>query len=229
MSEIAENLAAVRAAVALAARNADRDPAEITLIGVSKTVDPLRVRSAVELGLDQLGENRVQEALQKMDDLADLAVNWHFIGSLQTNKVKYILPRVKLIHSLDRWALAQELNSRAEKLQLQANCLVEVNAAGESSKAGFAPAEVADFVQSVASQCPRVTVCGLMTVAPYADNPEAVRCYFRQMKQLFDQLAEQAQGYHMTHLSMGMSNDFPVAIAEGATMVRIGTAIFGRR
>ncbi len=225
-SELAERLQQVRAAVARAATEAGRDPAEITLIGVTKTVAAERVAEAIDAGLSELGENRVQEALGKMEALAEREVNWHLIGSLQTNKVKYILPRVKLIHSLDRFNLAQELDRRAEKLQLQAHCLVEVNVAREASKSGLALGEVSDFVQTVVQECPHVNLHGMMTVAPYADNPEEVRGYFRQMRQLFDRLADE---YRWQHLSMGMSNDFRVAIAEGATMVRIGTAIFGRR
>jgi hypothetical protein len=228
-SDIAVNLETVRKKIVQAAGSAGRDPREITLIGVSKTVPAERVREAVELGVLDLGENRVQGATEKMDLLPGLGIRWHFIGSLQTNKVKYILPRVKLIHSLDRFSLAKELHARAEKLNLQANCLVEVNVAGEASKSGLSPDEVPDFVRSVVSEYPRVKIAGLMTVAPYAEDPEQVRCYFRQLKLLFDRLAQAADGYSMTHLSMGMSNDYPVAIAEGATMVRIGTAIFGRR
>lgn len=227
--DVAVNLRLVREAISLAAQQSGRQPSEVTLIGVTKTVPIERIQMAIDCGLSDLGENRVQEAMEKMDALDRYVGHWHLIGTLQTNKVRYILPRVKLIHSLDRWALAQELESRAEKLELRANCLVEVNIAGEASKAGFSPAEVTDFVKSVASECPHVMVQGLMTVAPPANNPEEVRGYFRQMRQLFNHLSQVEQGYRMTHLSMGMSSDFTVAIAEGSTMVRIGTAIFGRR
>lgn len=227
--EIARNLELVRLAIDRAARGAGRSSAEITLIGVTKTIALDRMLSAIELGLTDLGENRVQEAIDKMDALGDRPINWHLIGTLQTNKVKYILPRVKLIHSLDRWALAKEIDSRAEKLGLRVNCLVEVNVAMESSKAGLPPAEVRDFVKTVAADCPRVSILGLMTVAPPVEHAEEVRPYFRQLRELFDSLAKHQEGYTMQHLSMGMSHDFEVAIAEGATMVRIGTAIFGRR
>lgn len=227
--DIAENLELVRLAINRAARQAGRSAGEITLVGVTKTVAPDRIMVAIERGLTDLGENRVQEAAAKMEVLGGIPINWHLIGTLQTNKVKYILPRVKLIHSLDRWALAKEIDSRAEKLRLRANCLVEVNVAGESSKAGRSPAEVYEFIRTVASDCPHVSILGLMTVAPHVEHVEEVRPYFRQLRELFDSLAKQAEGYTMQHLSMGMSNDFEVAIAEGATIVRIGTAIFGRR
>ncbi len=224
--EIPQNLQRVKARIARAASLSGRDPSEITLVGVSKTVTVERIDAAIAAGLTDLGENRVQEALNKIVALGRRDVNWHLIGQLQTNKVRQILPHARLIHSLDRFKLAKELNSRAEKLQMKANCLVEVNVADEDTKAGLPLGQVDEFIQTVISACPHVAVHGLMTVAPYADDPEDVRCYFRQLRRLFDQMASR---YGFKHLSMGMSNDFEVAIAEGATMVRIGTAIFGRR
>jgi pyridoxal phosphate enzyme (YggS family) len=224
--EILQNLQQVKARIARAAHLSGRDPGEITLVGVTKTVSVQRIAEAVDAGLTDLGENRVQEALGKIAHFQGRPVNWHLIGQLQTNKVRQILPRVELIHSLDRFKLAKELDSRAENLQMKANCLVEVNVAGEASKAGLPLGQVDDFVGTVVSECPHVAVHGLMTVAPYAENPEDVRCYFRQLRRLFDRMADV---YGFRHLSMGMSNDFEVAIAEGATMVRVGTAIFGRR
>lgn len=227
--DLAQNLQAVWAEITHAAMKAGRSMDAISLIGVSKTVPIERVAAAVDLGLRDLGENRVQEAMDKITALRKREVRWHFIGSLQTNKVKYILPEVYMIHSLDRWSLAQELELRADRLGLSVKCLVEVNIAGEGSKAGLAPDHVRDFVQTVAQECPHINVEGLMTVAPYASDPEDVRPYMKGMKGLFDSLANNKGRFMMRHLSMGMSNDFSVAIEEGATIIRVGTAIFGRR
>lgn len=224
-----DNLDAIKAAIGQAAAKSLRSSEEITLIAVSKTRTAEEIRALHELGVRDFGENRVQEAVPKIDSLEDLHLNWHFIGSLQTNKVRHILPRVGLIHSLDRWSLVKELERCAQNLSRPARCLVQVNIAGETSKSGLAPQEVTEFVQTVAADYQQIQICGLMTIAPQVSNPEEVRGYFRQMKLLFDKLAVQAKGYEMKHLSMGMSGDFQVAIEEGATMVRIGTAIFGRR
>jgi pyridoxal phosphate enzyme (YggS family) len=228
LQQLAENLAAVRRSIHEAALRAHRNPSEITLLGVTKTVGPDVIREAIRLGLTDLGENRVQEAVAKMDELAEYPANWHLIGQLQTNKVKYVLGRVHLIHSLDRLSLAREIQKRSARAGIVTDCLVEVNIAGEASKAGLAPDEVEEFVQTVVSECPQIRIRGLMTVAPYEADPEKVRPCFRQMRMLAGQLRE-LPGVSMEHLSMGMSNDYPIAIAEGATIVRVGTAIFGRR
>ncbi len=227
--DIEHNLRSIRDQIGRAALLAGRSPNDITLVGVSKTVPVERISAAIDLGLCDLGENRVQEAMDKIHALQARQLRWHFIGSLQSNKVKYILPVVHMIHSLDRWSLAQELERRAAKLDIPVKCLVEVNIAGEESKAGLSPAHVQDFVQTVAKDCPHIRIEGLMTVAPYVSNPEEVRPYMRQMKSLFDVLSRESSGYAMRQLSMGMSGDFAVAIEEGATIVRVGTAIFGRR
>lgn len=228
-SMLCGNLAAIKTVMQQAAAKSGRQLEDITLIGVSKTHPADAVRAAAQCGLKHFGENRVQEAVPKIDSLTDLDIKWHFIGSLQTNKVRYILPKVQLIHSLDRWSLVKELERLAPRFTTQANCLVQVNIAGEASKSGLAPVEVCDFIQAVVTECQHVRICGLMTIAPIAENPEEVRGYFRQMKALFDELAQSATGYTMQHLSMGMSGDFAVAIEEGATMIRVGSAIFGRR
>lgn len=224
-----DNLDAVKAAIQRAAAKSSRQPEAITLLAVSKTRSIAEVSALHELGVKDFGENRVQEAVPKIDALAVQCLNWHLIGSLQTNKVRQILTRVQLIHSLDRWSLAKELERCAERHEKMANCLVQVNIAGETSKSGLQPDEVKDFVQTVAADYPRVQIRGLMTIAPPVDEAEEVRGYFRQMKLMFDQLAVANAGYSMEHLSMGMSGDYQVAIEEGATIVRVGTAIFGRR
>lgn len=227
--QLQDNLEAVKAAIQQAAANSSRNPEAITLIAVSKTRSTAEVRALAELGINNFGENRVQEASSKIDSLTDLDVNWHLIGSLQTNKVHQIFSKVQLIHSLDRWSLVKELERCATRFWAPARCLVQVNIADETSKSGLAPSEVKEFVHTVAADYPQVQIRGLMTMAPLVGNPEEVRSYFRRMKALFDELAVADMGYAMEHLSMGMSGDFQVAIEEGATMVRVGTAIFGRR
>lgn len=223
------NLAKVRSDIQEAAMRAGRRTKDITLIGVSKTRPVEDIKLAFEQGLRHFGENRVQEALPKIETLNNLDINWHMIGSLQTNKVRHILPRVALIHSLDRWSLAKELERRAQRLDLQARCLVQVNVANEATKSGLPVEEVRDFVTDVIRECPHVAIQGLMAMAPLVENAEEVRPYFRTMRHLFVDLADLSPGCSMQHLSMGMSNDFVVAIEEGATMVRVGTAIFGGR
>lgn len=228
--QLQDNLEAVKAAIQQAAAKSLRKPEAITLIAVSKTRSADEVRALHELGVSDFGENRVQEAAPKIDALADLDLDWHLIGSLQTNKVRQIFSKVQLIHSLDRWSLVKELERCALRFGVPARCLLQVNIAGETSKSGLAPVEVDEFVQTVAADYPHVQIRGLMTMAPLVDNSEEVRPYFRQMKSLFDELAvKNDAGYRMEHLSMGMSGDFQVAIEEGASMVRVGTAIFGRR
>jgi hypothetical protein len=228
-NRLQDNLEAVRTAVQQAAANSQRKADAVTLIAVSKTWPAADVQALAKLGVRDFGENRVQEAIPKIDSLSDPNINWHLIGSLQTNKVRLIFPKVQLIHSLDRWSLAKELERCAQRLGRSAECLVQVNIAGETTKAGLPPSLVKEFVETVSADCPHVRIKGLMTIAPRADNPEDVRVYFREMKALFTDLAAIESGCTMQHLSMGMSGDFKVAIEEGATMVRVGTAIFGRR
>lgn len=228
-NRLQDNLDAVRTAVQQAAANSRRNVEAITLVAVSKKWPAADVQALAQFGVRDFGESRVQEALPKIDSLSDLDINWHLIGSLQTNKVRQIFPRVRLIHSLDRWSLVKELERCALRFGMPAKCLVQVNIAGETSKAGLAPSLVKEFVQTVSADYPHVQIRGLMTIAPHVDNPEHVRVYFRQMKAMFDGLAAAESSYTMEHLSMGMSGDFEVAIEEGATMVRVGTAIFGRR
>lgn len=226
---LAQRLEEVRQRIARAAARAGRDPAQVTLVGITKGVPPERIRAAVELGLGDVGENRAQELLAKQAALPDLPVRWHFVGRLQTNKVRHVLGRVALIHSLDRWELAEVLDRRARTLGLRQDCLVQVNVAGEPTKAGIPPEQVRDFIGRVAP-LPGIRVLGLMTIAPAAEDPEEVRPVFRRLRKLWEELRRDApEGVEMRHLSMGMSADFEVAVEEGATLVRIGTAIFGHR
>ena len=217
MDDVRANLERVRERVARAAQRAGRRPEDILLIGVSKTVPAERVREAVAVGLAALGENRVQEAKEKIRVLGR-PVPWHLIGHLQTNKVKDALDLFDVIQSVDRPALAAELARRARR---PVDVLVEVNLAGEPAKSGFAPAEVKPAVDALAA-LPGLRVRGLMAIPPAAADAEQTRPWFRTLRELRD-----AAG--LPELSMGMSADFEVAIEEGATMVRVGTAIFGER
>lgn len=226
--KIRNNLKQVRERIRNAAERCGRNPEDIILVAVSKTVGTEAIETAIEEKVLNFGENRVQELLQK-HDIFKGRCNWHLIGRLQTNKVKYIIDKVVLIHSLDRMELAEEIQKRAEKADRIVNTLIQVNVAGEESKAGISPDEVYDFVKKV-STYPNIKVKGLMTIAPYTDDPESVRWVFRRLRNIsIDIKRENINNIDMQYLSMGMSHDFEVAIEEGANIVRIGTSIFGER
>lgn len=226
--QVKENLRRVQERIAAAARRAGREPSEIVLVGASKSVDVERIRAAIEAGLQHIGENYAQEAWAKYQQIGD-AVTWHFIGRLQTNKAKLVVRFCRFVQSLDRLALAEELNKRAQQVGRVVECLVEVNIGGEATKGGVPPEEVASFLRQV-SGLRNLRVVGLMAMPPYFPDPEDVRPYFRAMAALFERLKRETMlGVEMCYLSMGMSHDFEVAIEEGANMVRIGTAIFGPR
>ena len=214
--------------IAAAAVRAGRRPEDIKLIAVSKTVGAASVKKALECGVENFGENRVQELCNKAD-IIDMKCNWHLIGHLQTNKVKYIIDRVKMIHSLDSMELAAEIQKRAEKAAKRIEVLVQVNIAAEDTKFGISPEKAAGFVRSLANMG-NIKVRGLMTIAPLAENPEDVRWVFAGLRKLLIDISrENIDNINMDYLSMGMSNDFETAIEEGSNMVRIGTAIFGKR
>ncbi len=204
-----------------------RDPEEVTLLGASKTVKPEIIRRFFECGLKTFGENRVQELLEKYDRLKGLNIDWHFIGSLQTNKVKYLIDRVSLIHSLDRKSLADEIQKRAQRAGIVQDVLIEVNVGDEESKAGVKPEELRELFE-YSLNLPNLKVLGLMTIPPYLPDPEEVRPFFAKLRKLKNRLEEEF-GVNLKHLSMGMSHDFTVAIEEGATIVRVGTLLFGER
>jgi pyridoxal phosphate enzyme (YggS family) len=217
---VAEQLARVRERMAAACRRAGRSPDEVTLVGVSKGVPASRVAEAHAAGLQDVGENRVQEAADKIEALVAQGVRprWHLVGHLQSNKAKTVTGLFAILHSVDSVRLAQALSRRArEPLPI----LLEVNVAQEASKFGFTPREVASALPSIVD-LPNLEVRGLMTVAPQTDQPESVRPVFQRLRELRDEL-------DLRELSMGMTNDFEVAIEEGATMVRVGRAIFGER
>jgi len=220
-----ENLDRVKERLAGAAAKSNRSPNDITLVGVTKTVPEKVIAEAWRLGLRDFGENRVQEALPKMETLPP-QISWHFVGHLQSNKVKFVVPAFSLIQSLDRMKLAKELQKEAEKHNSKVKILLQVNVAEEKSKFGLSPGEVEDALVEI-SAYPNIAVKGLMTIAPLVPDPEEVRPYFRRLHELFQQI--RVPQVEMCCLSMGMTNDFEVAVEEGANMVRIGTAFFGER
>jgi pyridoxal phosphate enzyme (YggS family) len=227
-SAIASRLAAVRATIAAACERVGRDPGGVTLVGVSKTHPVETVREALAAGLDDLGENRAQELVPKAEaaGAAGLTPRWHFIGHLQRNKVRQVLPHVAVLHSLDSTRLAEEIERRRpaalpDGAARPLPCYVEVNVAGEEQKHGAAPDALPALLADVA-RCTQLEVVGLMTVAPRAPEPEQLRPVFQRLRELAN-----AQG--LDGLSMGMTEDYAVAVEEGSTVVRVGRAIFGER
>lgn len=229
MSIIHENLDKLEEKIQKACDKAGRKREEVLLIGVTKTRSADEVNEAVSWGITDVGENKVQEIQEKYDKVPG-PVKWHMIGHLQTNKVKYIIDKVSLIHSVDKIKLAQEIDRRAAEHGLVADVLIEVNAAGEESKFGTDLDGARKLIADVRENCKNIRIKGLMTIAPATDDPEEVRVYFKELKQLFDEYKDiKDENMDFQHLSMGMSGDYEVAIEEGATMVRVGTAIFGPR
>ena len=225
---VKENYKYIKQQVDETARNCGRDPEDITLIAVSKTKPLENIEELIAIGVKDFGENKVQELCDKYENVS-APVNFHLIGHLQTNKVKYIVDKACLIHSVDSVKLAQTIQKEAAKKGVIAQILIEVNVAEEDSKFGLHTEEVLPFVEEIASY-PNVHVNGLMTIAPFVENPDENRGYFRTLKQLsLDIASKNIDNIDMNVLSMGMTNDYKVAIEEGATMVRVGTAIFGAR
>ncbi|MBU5464752.1 YggS family pyridoxal phosphate-dependent enzyme [Anaerotignum sp. MSJ-24] len=225
---ISENIENIRKNIDAACKRSGRDPKDVLLLAVSKTVDVDRIKVAVDCGLNSLGENRVQEIMEKYEPMGE-NVKWHLIGHLQTNKVKYIIDKVELIHSVESIKLAEEINKQAKKHNLVMDVLVEVNMADEESKFGVKPEETEGFIRELALM-DNIRVRGLMTVAPNVENGEENRVYFRNMKQLLvDINAKNINNINMDILSMGMTGDYETAVEEGATIVRVGTGIFGKR
>ena len=226
LSLIAQNLAEVRATIAAACRKAGCDPAAVRLVAVSKKVAPERVQEAIAAGQDLLGENYLQEARDKIAVLGR-QVSWHLVGHLQTNKAKPAVELFDLIHAVDRLKLARALSAAAAALSKVQDVLIQVNQAGEEAKSGVAPEAAATLLKDI-MQLPHLRVRGLMTMPPWFTDPEMVRPYFKALRELRDRLQDDC-GLSLPELSMGMSGDFAVAVEEGATLVRVGTAIFGRR
>ena len=226
---IKDNLARVRDAVERAARRVGRDPKEVTLIVVTKTFDLDTVRDAIEAGATDIGENYVQEARAKIEAVGRGAVRWHFIGGLQTNKAKYVVRLFDLVHSVDSYGLAAEIDRRAGREGRVMDVLIQVDVSREAQKSGVMEEDLVDVVDAIAP-LPNIAVRGLMGMPPFGREPEASRPYFRRLRELLEEVnSRHVRGDRMKELSMGMSNDFEVAVEEGATMVRVGTAIFGGR
>lgn len=226
--QLAENITYIRTAIEQAAGRAGREPRDITLVAVSKTMPLDLVRMAYNLGVTQFGENRVQDALPKIEALHPQDVRWHMIGHVQSNKAKKVVGPFALVHSVDSLRLAEALNRHAGEQGMRLPVLLQVNVAGEASKEGMSPDEAPDLARRVAA-LPSLQVEGLMTIAPLVENPEDVRPVFRRLRLLRDHLRDEAPQSMWQHLSMGMTDDYRVAIEEGATIVRIGRAIFGER
>ncbi|MFY9942370.1 MAG: YggS family pyridoxal phosphate-dependent enzyme [Desulfobacterales bacterium] len=224
-----ERLETVLDRIRKAALACGRDPRSVRLVAVSKTVSAERVRAAVTAGVDTLGENYIQEARAKIEALAALPVTWHFIGHLQSNKAKHAVRLFELIHTVDSLKLAAELDRQAARAGKTQRVLVQVNVSGEASKSGASEAEAGRLVADI-GKLAHLSVEGLMTMPPFFDQPEKARPSFRALRRLRDEIQQRhLPGVDLRELSMGMTGDFEVAIAEGATLVRIGTALFGER
>src|SRR5438094_2616084 len=226
MTSIVENLERVREQIARAAAKAGRAGDEIQLVAITKTHDAEKVREAIETGQILFGESRVQEARAKIPELPS-SLRWHFVGHLQKNKIRHALPLFEMIHSVDSLALAQDTNRIAEQEGLHPRVLLEVNVAGEGSKFGFTPDKLREQMEGLLA-LPRLSILGLMCIPPIANEAAASRKYFVQLRELRDSLQTEFR-VDLTQLSMGMTQDFWIAVEEGATLVRVGTAIFGER
>ena len=225
---ICGNLKEVEAKIEAACKRAGRDRSEVTLIAVSKTKPVEMLEEAYETGIREFGENKVQEMMDKYEVMPK-DIHWHMIGHLQRNKVKYLMGKAALIHSVDSLRLAEEISAQSVKHEVTTDILIEVNIAGEETKFGTDREEAIALVEA-AAKLPNIHICGLMTIAPFVENPEDNRKYFQQIRQLSVDIKEKnIDNVDMRILSMGMTGDYEVAIEEGATMVRVGTGIFGER
>ena len=228
MSTIAENIRSIRGRMAAAAERAGRDPGEILLVGASKMNDAAACQAAIQAGIDALGENRVQEMTAKLQEHAYDGAPLHFIGHLQRNKVRQVVGVVSLIQSAGSWELLEEIERQAEKKALTQEVLLEVNIGGEESKSGFTPRDLYEAAEKARSLS-HVRVRGLMTIPPVEREPHGNLPYFGEVSRLYVDISRKLYDNSFAYLSMGMSDDFEDAIAAGATMVRVGSAIFGRR
>lgn len=221
---LAQRVEQIEARIAAACERSSRNVKDVSIVAVTKYVPLEAVREILEFGFEHVGENRWQDAQEKWNELGERGT-WHFIGHLQTNKVKDVVGKFAYIHSLDRLSLAQELNKKAGALGIKARCFLQVNVSGEESKYGLSPDELFPFVETLKNM-EHLQIEGLMTMAPYEAEPESTRPVFRGLRELRDKLNEaQILDYEVVHLSMGMSNDFEIAIEEGATWVRLGSVL----
>ena len=228
--DIQERYAEVKRRVDEAAVRSGRKPEDVRLIAVTKTHPASEINEAIEAGAADIGENRVQEVLEKYDSVSP--VRWHLIGHLQTNKVRQIIDKVVMIHSVDSLKLAREIDKRAAAAGITMDVLIEINSAMEETKSGIPAADLRQLVTDICAECGNVRVCGIMCIPPIAAEPEDSRPYFREAAELFEEMKGwdlPPERFAPTELSMGMSGDFEVAVEEGATMVRVGSSIFGPR
>ena len=229
MTTIGDNIKNVQERIAAACRRAGRGVDEVKLVAISKTFPAARIREAYDAGLREFGENRVQEAAAKQPELSGCDITWHLVGHLQTNKAKTARELFKWVHSVDSLRLAQKLHQSAPEAGARLRVLIEVNLGGEESKSGVNAGDVAKLAEEI-SRLDSLELRGLMTIPPFLEDPEKIRPYFRQLRELARQVEERKiPGVSMRELSMGMTHDFEVAIEEGATLVRVGTGIFGAR
>ncbi|WP_286884410.1 YggS family pyridoxal phosphate-dependent enzyme [Aneurinibacillus sp. UBA3580] len=226
MSYIAENLRQVQATIAACCDRVGRNPSEVQIVAVTKYVSLETTRSALEAGIRHIGESRTQDAVPKWEALGAEAATWHFIGHLQTNKVRDMIGRFTYVHSLDRLSLAKELNKRGAQQDIVTRCMVQVNISGEETKHGLNSQDVPDFLM-ILRDMPHIEVSGFMTMAPYVEDPEETRWLFRKLRELRDRMKEKYPELPLEHLSMGMSNDYHIAVEEGATFIRLGSTLVG--
>jgi len=226
---ISENLKYIKQSIVKAAKRVGRDPSEIKLLAVTKEQSDVIVTEAIQAGMTLLGENKVQEASGKIEVLGRNGLEWHFIGRLQKNKVKFIFDLFDLIHSVDSFSLAEAIHKKAQKIGSCMPILLQINISGEKSKLGINPLNLPEEIKKIA-KLEGVKVCGLMTIPPFNSNPENSRSYYFRLRELRDTCSNlNIPRVNLNELSMGMSNDYEVAIEEGATMVRVGTGLFGPR
>ena len=225
---IKSNIEYINELKAKAAERSGRTADDVLLIAVTKLHGPDEINEAIDAGITDIGENKVQEIMDKYESVKP--VRWHLIGHLQTNKVKYIIDKVSMIHSVDSLKLAKEINKRAEQHDLTMDILIQVNSAEEDSKFGITTEETDQMIEEIAKECPNIRIRGLMCIAPFAENTDDVRKYFAEVKQIYDKYADvKTDNIDFKYLSMGMSHDFETAIEEGSNAIRVGTAIFGHR
>lgn len=228
MGSIRESIDAVNRIKGEAAVKSGRKAEDVLLCAVTKTRTADEINEAIDAGITDIGENKVQEIMDKFDSVKP--VRWHLIGHLQTNKVKYIIDKVSMIHSVDSLHLAQEIDKRAAQHGITMDILIQVNSAQEESKFGISTDETEGMIRDILDKCPNIRIRGLMCIAPFAENPEDVRVYFAQVKKLYDEYSSiEHKNLDFKYLSMGMSHDYEVAILEGSNLIRVGTAIFGER
>lgn len=228
MEDIRANLVKINEQIKASAEGCGRNADDVLLVAVSKTRTPEEINIAIDAGVTDIGENKVQEIMDKYD--AVKPVKWHMIGHLQTNKVKYIIDKVSMIHSVDSYKLAVEIDKRAKSHGITMDILIQVNSAQEESKFGISTDETEKLIKDILDNCENIRIRGLMCIAPFAEDPEEIKVYFEEVKKQYDQFGKiDHERLDFKYLSMGMSHDFPVAIEAGSNLVRVGSAIFGAR